>query len=382
MSRYTRRGSLITLFLAFAMIVAACSSSTDDTTTTQAVAAPETTTTTTQAPTPETTTTTEPAPDLGTADNPVKVLFVPSVDAQVITAGGEIMAEALKEATGLEFEVAVPTSYAATAEEMCAAPDSTMGFIPGLLYVLATDLCGVDVSFKAVRFGSSVYYTQFLVPRESTVSSIEDVQDLTWAYPDAGSTSGFMVPTVMLSDSAITVGETVEAGSHNAAALAVYNGDADVGTTFYSAWLNYADGGAGWDGTSADADIPDDLVDSCAVTPEDRLFCGDLRVLDARASVRTEAPDIIQEVKIAFISPPIPNDTLSFGSEFPAEIRQAIEVALVEFAAECESADDENCAWNQSIGNQDFYNWTSIDTATDDEYDFIRQMVQLTGYTP
>jgi phosphonate transport system substrate-binding protein len=362
------------------MIVAACSSSTDDTTTTGAVAAPETTTTT-QAPPPETTTT-EAGPELGTADNPVKVLFVPSVDAQVITSGGEIMAEALKEATGLEFEVAVPTSYAATAEEMCAAPDSTMGFIPGLLYVLATDLCGVDVSFKAVRFGSSVYYTQFLVPRESTVTSIEDVQDLTWAYPDAGSTSGFMVPTVMLSDSAITVGETVEAGNHNAAALAVYNGDADVGTTFYSAWLNTAEGGAGWDGTSADADIPDELVDSCAVTPEDRLYCGDLRVLDARASVRTEAPDIIQKVKIAFISPPIPNDTLSFGSEFPAEIRQAIEVALVEFAAECESPDDEECAWNQSIGSQDFYNWTGIDPATDDEYDFIRQMVALTGYTP
>jgi phosphonate transport system substrate-binding protein len=380
MNQFRRRGSLITLLIAFAMVVAACSSSTDDTTTTTAAAAPETTTTT-QPSAPETTTTVEAAPDLGTAENPIKVLFVPSVDAQVITAGGEILAEALNEATGYEFEVAVPTSYAATAEEMCAAPDSTMGFIPGLLYVLATDLCGVDVSFKAVRFGSSVYYTQFLVPRDSTVSSIDDIQDLTWAYPDAGSTSGFMVPTVMLSDSVVTVGETVEAGSHNAAALAVYNGDADVGTTFYSAWLNYGDG-PGWDGTSADADIPDDLVDSCAVTPEDRLFCGDLRVLDARASVRTEAPDIIQKVKIAFISPPIPNDTLSFGSEFPPEVRTAIEVALVAFQAECDGPDDDDCAWNKSIGNQDFYNWTGIEPATDDEYDFIRQMVAITGYTP
>jgi phosphonate transport system substrate-binding protein len=365
MNQFRRRGSLITLLIAFAMVVAACSSSTDDTTTTTAP--------------PETTTTEDAAPDLGTAENPIRVLFVPSVDAQVITAGGELMAEALNEATGYEFEVAVPTSYAATAEEMCAAPDSTMGFIPGLLYVLATDLCGVDVSFKAVRFGSSVYYTQFLVPRDSTVGSIEDVQDLTWAYPDAGSTSGFMVPTVMFSDSAITVGETVEAGSHNAAALAVYNGDADVGTTFYSAWLNTGDG-AQWDGTSADADIPADLVDSCAVTPEDRLFCGDLRVLDARASVRTEAPDIVQKVKVAFISPPIPNDTLSFGSEFPPEIRSAIEEALIAFVAECDT--NEDCAWNKSIGDQDFYGWTDIDSATDDEYDFIRQMVAITGYTP
>ncbi|MEA3502355.1 MAG: phosphate/phosphite/phosphonate ABC transporter substrate-binding protein [Actinomycetota bacterium] len=358
-----RKISLIVLALAFALVAAACSSDSEETTTTAAE-----------------TTTEAPAPDLGTAENPIKVLFVPSVDAQVITSGGEIMADALNEATGLEFEVAVPTSYAATAEEMCAAPEKTMAFIPGLLYVLATDLCGVDVSFKAVRYGHDVYWTQYLVPRDSDVSSIEDLEGLTWAYPDAGSTSGFMVPTVMLDEAGITTGETVEAGSHNAAALAVYNGDADVGTTFYSPWLNYADDGDQWDGTAETAEIPDDLVDSCAVTPEDKLFCGDLRVLDARASVRTEAPDIVQKVKIAFISPPIPNDTLSFGSEFPADIRAAIEDALVAFAAECDT--DENCAWNESIGSQDFYNWTGIQSAADDEYDFIRQMVALTGYTP
>ena len=66
------------------------------------------------------------------------------------------MKNALEEATGLTFEVSVPTSYAATIEEMCAAPDRTMGFIPGLGYVLATNLCGVEVGFNAVRFGYGV----------------------------------------------------------------------------------------------------------------------------------------------------------------------------------------------------------------------------------
>ena len=290
------------------------------------------------------------------------------------------MAEALKEATGYEFEVAVPTSYAATAEGMCAAPEKTIGFIPGLLYVLATDLCGVDVGFKAVRYGHDVYWTQFLVPRDSDIDSIDDLEGLTWAYPDAGSTSGFMVPTVMFDEAGVTPGETVESGSHNAAGMAVYRGDADFATTFYSPWLNYADGGEQWDGSPETADIPDDLVESCEVTPEDRLFCGDLRVLDLRASLRTDAPDIVQKVKIAFISPEIPNDTLSFGSEFPEDMRAEIEDALVAFAAECD--DNEDCLWNQSIGSQDFYNWTGISPATDDEYDFIRQMVAITGYTP
>ena len=352
-----RRRSLIILFAVLAIVAAACGGGEEETTTTAA-----------------------PEPTLGTEDNPIRVLFVPSVDAQVITTGGEIMADALNEATGLYFTVAVPTSYAATAEEMCASPDNTMGFIPGLLYVLATDLCGVDVAFKAVRFGASEYWAQILVPRDSDAQTLDDLNGLSWAYPDTGSTSGYMVPTVMFEEAGVEPGTTTEAGSHNAAALAVYNGETDFGTTFYSAWLNTAEGGEQWDGSAETADIPDDLVDSCAVTAEDQLLCGDLRVLDARASVRTEAPDIVQKVRILTISPPIPNDTLSFGSEFPADIRAQIEEALVAFAAECET--DENCTWNQSIGNQDFYGWTGIAPASDEEYDFIRQMVAAVGYDP
>jgi phosphonate transport system substrate-binding protein len=372
-----RRRALVALLAAIALIAAACGG--DDAGDTTTTAAAETTTTT-AAPETTTTTTAAPEPELGTEENPIRVLFVPSVDAQVITTGGEIMAQALNEATGLVFEVAIPTSYAATAEEMCASPDNTMGFIPGLLYVLATDLCGVDVSFKAVRFGADSYWAQFLVARDSDIDSLDDLAGKSWAYPDAGSTSGYMVPFVMFDEAGIVPGETVEAGSHNAAALAVYNGDAEFGTTFYSAWLNTAEGGEQWDGASETADIPDDLVPDCAVTAEDQLFCGDLRVLDARASVRTEAPDIVQEVRILAISPPIPNDTLSFGSDFPADVRTQIEEALVAFAAECET--DEDCTWNQSIGNQDFYGWTGLAEAQDSDYDFIRQMVELVGYEP
>src|SRR3989304_1702967 len=58
-----------------------------------------------------------PAPEIGTPDHPIKVLFVPSVDTTVIVTGGEVMAAALNAATGLFFEVWVPTSFAgATAE--------------------------------------------------------------------------------------------------------------------------------------------------------------------------------------------------------------------------------------------------------------------------
>ena len=118
----------------------------------------------------------EPMPAIGSPEHPIKVLFVPSVDAQVIVSGGEIMADALNEATGLTFEVVVPTSYAATIEEMCASPIRHHGLHPGLGYALANQLCGVDVAFKAVRFGYPVYWAQILVPRDSDIQTLADLE--------------------------------------------------------------------------------------------------------------------------------------------------------------------------------------------------------------
>lgn len=370
-----RKKTIWVMVAVLALVVAACSPADDDagdTTTTQAAEEP----TTTMAP-EEPTTTEAMEPELGSAERPVQVLFVPSVDTQVIVSGGEIMDDFLTEATGLEFEVSVPTSYAATIEEMCAAPADTMGFIPGFGYVLASNLCGVDVSFKAVRFGWGVYWSQILVPRDSDIESIEDLDGLTWAVPDLGSTSGYLVPLVQLEEAGVTPADIVEAGGHPNAALAVYRGDADFATTFFSPPL-ILDGDA-W-AIGDPPEVPDDLLDLCGPTDEDDpdLYCGDsYRVLDARASTITDAPDIMQKLRILEISPEIPNDTLSFGPDFPADIRSMIEDALVAFAAECDT--NEDCAWNQSIGHPDFYSWTTIEPASDSEYDSLRAVVDTAG---
>jgi phosphonate transport system substrate-binding protein len=367
-----KRRALWACLAVMALLVAACGGGEGgDTTTTGAV---EETTTTAAAE--ETTTTAAAEAALGSPDRPIQVLFVPSVDAQVIVSGGDVMKAALEEATGLTFEVSVPTSYAATIEEMCAAPEDTMGFIPGFGYVLAANLCGVDVAFKAVRFGYGVYWSQILVPRDSDIAGLEDLEGLTWAVPDLGSTSGYLVPLVQLDEAGVTPGETVETGGHPNAALAVYRGEAEFATTFFSPPL-IADGQ--WQ-IGDPPEIPDEFVDSCAPDPEGDLYCGpnqEYRVLDARASATTDAPDIVQQVRILEISPEIPNDTLSFGPDFPADLRAQIEEALVAFAAECD--DNEDCAWNDSIGNQDFYGWTGIEPATDAEYDALRAVVETAG---
>ncbi|RMF77189.1 MAG: phosphate/phosphite/phosphonate ABC transporter substrate-binding protein [Chloroflexi bacterium] len=308
--------------------------------------------------------------ELGSEENPIQVFFVPSVEAGVITTGGEIMANALEEATGLHFEVFVPTSYAATIEAMCAAPDSSMGFIPANGYVLANRRCGVEVEAAAVRFGWPVYWGQILVRRDSDIFTLGDLEGKTWAYPDPGSTSGFLFPSVLLEENGVHPGEEIEAGGHGQAVLAVLRGDADFATTFFSPPLVP---GAGWQ--PGDLPEPYDLtVDESFITEDgSALFVGDVRVLDARASVRDTAPDVVDQLRILRITDPIPNDTLSFGPDFPEELRNEIVDALIAFS--------ETDAWNESIGNQDFYGWTSLAPVDDSNFDVVRQLIDTLGLT-
>jgi phosphonate transport system substrate-binding protein len=315
---------------------------------------------------------TEPAmPAVGSPEHPIKVLFVPSVDANVIVTGGEVMAAALNEATGLTFEVSVPTSYAATIEEMCASPSDTIGFIPAFGYVLANDLCGVDVAFRAVRRGWGVYWTMIVVARDSDIQSLDDLDGKKWAYADAGSTSGFLVPTVMFKEAGITPGDTLEAGGHPEAVRAVYNGEADFASAFYSPYAA-PEGAAAWE-LGMDPEVPVD-VNSCALNEDaSQLLCEGYRVLDARANIREEFPDVVAKVRILTLSPEIPNDTMSFGPEFPADVRAQIEEAIVAFA--------ETEAWGTSIGSEDFYGWSGLEVASDADYDFIRLMVAESGTT-
>ncbi len=333
----------------------------------------------TEAPTPDAEATA--MAEIGTEAHPIKVLFVPSVDANIITTGGEVMAAALEQATGLKFEVSVPTSYAATIEEMCASPADTMAFIPGLGYAIASQKCGVDVAFKAVRFGFPVYWAEILVARDSDIQTLDDLNGKKWGYGDVASTSGYMVPLVMLNDAGIEPSESVETGGHNQSVTAVYSGQVDFATTFYSVPLNpdgkpvfsyqdYVDGKV----TDDMYEVPADVIDSCAPDAEGKkLLCDGWRILDARANIRTEAPDVVQKLRILAISPAIPNDTMSFGPDFPAELRSQIETALVEFS----TTED----WAASIGSADFYGWSGIEPATDAEYDVVRKMVELTGFT-
>ena len=163
--------------------------------------------------------------------------------------------------------------------------------------MLASDLCGVEIALKSIRFGYDVYWTQYIVARESAIMTLDDLAGATWAYPDAGSTSGFLVPSGQLGLLGIEVGESFEAGGHSATARAIYNGEADFGTTFYSPQID-VDGTAVWDGTSEDADLAGADAGTCGVVAEadavgsfgpGDLVCDAVEIRDARRNIREPA---------------------------------------------------------------------------------------------
>jgi phosphonate transport system substrate-binding protein len=170
----------------------------------------------------------------------------------------------------------------------------------------------------------------------------------------------------MFKDAGVEPGEIVEAGGHPQAALAVYNGEVDFATTFFSPPLT----DPAWQ--PGDDPEPFDFT-AVKLNEEGRAFAGDVRVLDARVATLETAPDIFEKVRIMMLTDPIPNDTMSFSPDFPEGLKGQITDALVEFAA------SEACL--QSICSDQFYNWTGLEPVPDSAYDVIRRLIEGLGYT-
>jgi len=313
-----------------------------------------------------------PAPgELGSAEKPVQIYFVPSTEVGKIVAGGEVMRQAFEKITNLKFKVFVPTSYAAFVEGMCAAPGESMGFPATFAYVVANARCGVDASIRSVRYGDSFYYAQILVRRDSDIKTLQDLNGKKWGYTDPGSTSGYIVPLIQLRAAGVKVAEAVATGGHPQAVLAVYNGETDFGTTFFNPPQPAVAGIPKWK-AGDDPEPYASVADECTLTADGKdIQCGNWLIKDARRNVRDTIPDVGQKVRILAISQPIPNDCMAFGPDFPLELRVKIELALMEFK---ETAD-----WMKSIG--DFYTWQDIIPTSDADYDGIRSQIEAAGFS-
>jgi phosphonate transport system substrate-binding protein len=190
------------------------------------------------------------AGELGSADKPMVIAFVPSGDTGKITKAGTAIAECLSKMTGLSFEIEVGTSYAASIEAM-GANKAQVGFLNTFSILLAQQKYGIVPVLANLRKYSTnqvdpdkdlkgkmlpYYKGQFIAKADSGIKSLADLKGKTFCFVEPNSTSGYIVPRILLKaagvDPDVDLKATTDAGSHPNVAIAVYNGDCDAGVTF------------------------------------------------------------------------------------------------------------------------------------------------------
>lgn len=285
-NRFFRLTGLLT---AAVLLLAACGA--PATPTTAPTAAPAT-----EAPTS--------APQYGTADNPIVLALAPSATTQELLASGDAIAAQLSQITGYTFKTTVPTSYAALVEAM-GSGNAQVGFLPTVPYIVAHEKGYADVGLVVLRNGSDHYGFQFIANAAHGFTSYydaatgKDTADAATAlaqfadkkpcYTDPLSSSGYLVPAGFLASNNIK--------------------------TKAGAWVQ-------GHGT---------VVKSIYLSPNGEICDFGATYTDARSSIAKDFPDVNDKVVIIFVSDPIiPNDTVSYATTLPADIRQKISDAMLQ----------------------------------------------------
>jgi phosphonate transport system substrate-binding protein len=268
------------------------------------------------------------APPDGTEENPIVWVFVPSGDTERVTTGGEEMAALLYEETGLVIDVIVATSNAAAIEAVCSSPPSAhMASLNTFSYIIAADRGCVASELVATRYGSPTYSGQIFVHADSGITDLAELDGLTFCRDDETSTSSWIIPSILLAgagvDPATDLAEIVSAGSHDASVAGVYTGQCDGGASY----------------------------------------------IDARTRIEEDYPDVMDMVVVIETFDGIPNDGVQYITDFPRELADQINDALLALA-ETEAGQDA-----MDIA----YQWGGLQALGDDFYDGFRQFLDANG---
>jgi len=142
------------------------------------------------------------------------------------------------------------------------------------------------------------YKAEFLANAASGIKTLADLKGKTFCFVEPNSTSGYIVPRIILKANGIDpepgkdFKNTVNAGSHPNVAIAVYKGDCDAGVAYI-----------------------------------------DIRT-DATANLVATYPDIMTKVQVFAVSDRIPNDGVQVVKDFPADYTAAVVEALLSMNAD------------------------------------------------
>jgi phosphonate transport system substrate-binding protein len=168
------------------------------------------------------------------------------------------------------------------------AGKAQIGFLNTFSILLAEAKYKVEPALVALRNYKgkleNFYQGQFIANKKSNIKTIADLKGKTFCFVDPNSTSGYIIPRIVLKANGIDpekdLKATQNAGSHDNVAIAVYKGDCDAGSTFV-----------------------DVRTDS--------------------APIQKNYPDILDKVDAFYVTDNIPNDGLQFAAGVDQKIKDA-----------------------------------------------------------
>lgn len=297
----------------------------------------------------------EGAMDEVPADWPESIVFTltPSQETGGLIETAEPLAAMLAERLGIEVEALVPTDYAGVIVALESGQAQVAGGLGPRQMVQAEAQAGAELILQAERFGSLLYVTQWMTNDPDTYCDDEPVADedgflfcngvldaagpedgpigeeqlselegATVSFVDQGSTSGYAIPALQLSEAGIDPIEGIDAlfaGGHDVSVQALYDGDATVGVSFNDARgeivEQFPDVGErvvvfGWsgpipnDGFAVSGDLPDSLIEAITAaftdisgTEEGAAVLGELYNIDGLVPVDSADFDVIRDLE-------------------------------------------------------------------------------------
>jgi len=271
--------------------------------------------------------------ELGSSENPIKIFFVPSVDAKVIDSNSKILKQWLEANTPYKFQILIPQSYIAVVEAF-GAKRADIASLNTFGYLLANEKYGAEARLRLIRNGRDTYQAQ-IIAKKGRFKGIADLVGKSFAFVDPASISGYILPLKFLTDAGVKLGETKFAMKHDNVVSMIYQGQVDAGATFYS--------------------------------PADEEG-----IQDARRLVKTQFPDVIEKIEILKLTQDIPSDPIVFAKELPEELKTTLVAAFVKYVQTPEGK-----AAVKKISGAD-----SFAPVKDSDYNGVREMIKSTKTNP
>jgi phosphonate transport system substrate-binding protein len=167
-------------------------------------------------------------------EEPLQVGLIPNQNPEEVEAQYQPLEDYLKEELGREVVVSVPTTYNAVVEAMVSG-ELDLAYFGGLTYVQARERADVHPVFTEINpeTGTTKYHSLIIVPADSDIEEVEDIEGQTFAFGSVSSTSGSLYPSIMLDQAGIDyrtdLEEVIYTGGHDATAQAVANGRVAAG---------------------------------------------------------------------------------------------------------------------------------------------------------